>query len=102
MLDFTQAEASQIAQIMKSKTGAKEFPVRDSSHHYLYTNLTWTLRTQQIFEIIHKPFQEKGIHVGKSKYMFVRDVYGDGRVILGKKKDLGGITLAATKTGNCR
>lgn len=42
-------------------------------------------------------FMSNGIHVEGTKYQFLREE--DGKLVLGKKKDHGSITLQASKTG---
>jgi len=45
---------------------------------------------------IQGKFSAQGITIGGAKYMFLRDVEGDGRTILAKKSGLGNLTLVAT------
>jgi len=46
--------------------------------------------------VIQKQFQTGGINIAGQRYMFVRDLYEDGRVILGKKANEGAVTLQVT------
>ena len=49
------------------------------------------------------PFMSNGVHVEGVKYQFLREE--DGKLVLGKKKDHGAVTLQASKTaiviGHC-
>ena len=42
------------------------------------------------------PFQASGIHAEGTKYQFLREE--DGKLVLGKKKDHGSITMQSSKT----
>lgn len=67
-LNVSPAEAAAIAAVMKLKNGPE----------------------------IQKRFQETGMSCDNQKYMYIRDLYDDGRVILGKKAGYGSITLQCT------
>ena len=41
-------------------------------------------------------FQASGIRAGETKYQFLREE--DGKIVMGKKKDYGSITLQCSKT----
>ncbi|XP_067940697.1 profilin-like [Watersipora subatra] len=42
------------------------------------------------------PFQTSGITIGGVKYMFLKDIDGDGKVITGKARSVGNIILYST------
>jgi len=44
-------------------------------------------------------FQASGIFVETEKFQFLREE--DGKLVLAKRKGSGGLTLQASKTGNC-
>ncbi|XP_064651878.1 profilin-like [Lineus longissimus] len=42
------------------------------------------------------PLQSGGIHLGKTKYQFLREE--DGKLVLGKRKECGAVTIQSSKT----
>jgi len=69
ILNISQAEATAIGRVMSMKSGVGD------------------------------AFAGTGIVVDGTKYMFLRDLDGDGKIILGKKQGKGAVTMQSTAQG---